>query len=108
MRRRWPGYLVPLRHEYPLGWRSSSVLVGIRPGETLTLREIGSRFRLNHYDVRQVVRRLERRGLLEVVGERRSGRPGRPPLVYRRSDGTGWARTLRELHALGELLDAIP
>jgi predicted ArsR family transcriptional regulator len=107
MRRTWPGYLAPLRHDYPLGWRSASVLAGIRMDERLTISDIARRFRLGYYDARQIVRRLERRGLLEVVGERRGQGPGRPPLVYRRAQREGWAGSMQRLRAIGELLDTI-
>jgi DNA-binding MarR family transcriptional regulator len=62
MKRRWPGYLVPLKHDYPLGWRCASVLDEITD-EGVTIKEIAHRAGLDYYGARQAVRRLERRGL---------------------------------------------
>lgn len=99
MNRRWPSYLVPLKHQYPLGWRCASVLAEITD-EGVTINQVAERLGIDYYAARQAVRRLERRGLIEPVESRRVGDRGRPELVWKPARDGGYLGKFTTLRAL--------
>ena len=74
------------------------------PSQPRAPYRVGRRLGLDYYAVRQAVRRLERRGLIEPVATRRQDSRGRPELLWMRSaDGADF----RNLIALGEPQDLL-
>jgi predicted ArsR family transcriptional regulator len=101
MKRRWPSYLVPLKHDYPLGWRCATVLAEITD-DGVTINQLAQRMGLDYYAVRQAVRRLERRGLIEPVATRRYGSRGSPELVWVPSPDGGYLGKFAAFGAIGD------
>jgi hypothetical protein len=95
MNRRWPSYLVPLKHDYPLGWRCASVLDEVGD-DGVTIKEIAHEMGLDYY----TVRRLERRGLIEPVATRRRGSHGRPELIWKPSPDGGYLDKFAALRSI--------
>ena len=55
---------------------------------------------LDYYAVRQAVRRLERRGLIEPVGTCRNGSAGRPELIWKPCPDGGYLKGFAALRSI--------